>query len=144
MLPLDVCRVLAQHEHAMIVTEGTLLIEHGVLPDSLVIVNSGTVRVSVPCSGRVASVTSAEPGRVFGMRAVISGEPPEIDVACVDACRVTFVPREIFISCLETHPEIYFAVAKVLSRDLQIANRILRISTRGRRTPSASRVLRTV
>jgi CRP-like cAMP-binding protein len=36
------------------------------------------------------------------------------------------LPRDVFLGLLSSHPEIYFAVAKVLSADLQIADRILR------------------
>jgi CRP-like cAMP-binding protein len=117
---------LAQHEQFMIVPEGAVLIDHGTLPDHLVILNSGTVRVSVPNPKRAASMTTRQEGKVFGMRAAISGELPEIDVTCVEQCSITILPRDVFLDLLESHPEIYFAVAKVLSADLQIADRILR------------------
>ena len=60
------------------------------------------------------------------MRTAISGELPEVDVTCLEPCSITTVPRDIFLGLLKSHPEIYFAVAKVLSADLQIADRILR------------------
>jgi CRP-like cAMP-binding protein len=117
---------LAQHEQLMTVPEGAILIDHGILPDYLVILNSGTVRVSVPTPKRAASMTTGQQGRVFGMRAAISGELPEIDVTCLEPCNITILPRDVFRDLLKIHPEIYFAVAKVLSADLQIADRILR------------------
>ena len=117
---------LAQHEQLMTVPEGAILIDHGILPDYLVILNSGTVRVSVPTPKRAASMTTGQQGRVFGMRAAISGELPETDVTCVEPCNITILPRDVFLDLLKGHPEIYFAVAKVLSADLQIADRILR------------------
>jgi CRP-like cAMP-binding protein len=40
------------------------------------------------------------------------------------------VPRDAFLELLKNHPEIYFAVAKVLSADLQIADHILRNHSR--------------
>lgn len=139
MLPLELCRLLGEYEQPRTLAEGTRLIEHGVLPEGLVILNSGTVQVSVPCPRRSASVTTAQPGKVFGMRAALSGELPDIDVTCLESCRVTIVPRDIFLSVLKTHPEVYFAVARVLSADLQMANHILRNYTR-RRGSAASRV----
>ncbi|HLK54817.1 MAG TPA: hypothetical protein VKU42_15260, partial [Candidatus Angelobacter sp.] len=48
------------------------------------------------------------------------------DVTCVEPCNITILPRDVFLDLLKSHPEIYFAVAKVLSADLQIADRILR------------------
>jgi CRP/FNR family transcriptional regulator, cyclic AMP receptor protein len=117
---------LAQHEQFINAPAGATLINHCVLPDHLVILNSGTVRVSVPCPQRVVSLTTGQQGKVFGMRAAISGELPEIDVTCVEPCNITILPRDAFLGLLKNHPEIYFAVAKVLSADLQIADSILR------------------
>jgi CRP-like cAMP-binding protein len=117
---------LAQHEQLMTVPEGAVLIDHNILPDYLVILNSGTVRVSVPSPKRAASMTMGQEGKVFGMRAAISGELPEIDVTCLEPCNITILPRDVFLNLLKSHSEIYFAVAKVLSADLQIADRILR------------------
>ena len=73
------------------------------------------------------------------MRAAISGELPEIDVTSVAPCRITILPRDAFLNLLKANPEIYFAVAKVLSTDLQIADRILRNSSR-RCTPAARKL----
>ncbi len=117
---------LAQHEQLMTVPEGAILIDHNILPDYLVILNSGTVRVSVPSPKRAVSMTTGQQGKVFGMRAAISGQLPEIDVTCIEPCNITVLPRDVFQDLLKSHPEIYFAVAKVLSADLQIADRILR------------------
>jgi CRP-like cAMP-binding protein len=126
VLRTDLRRELAQYEQLMTMPEGAVLIDHGTLPDHLVILNSGTVRVSVPNPKRAASMTTRQEGKVFGMRAAISGELPEIDVTCVEQCNITILPRDVFLGLLKNHPEIYFAVAKVLSADLQIADRILR------------------
>ncbi|HEY7405344.1 MAG TPA: Crp/Fnr family transcriptional regulator [Candidatus Angelobacter sp.] len=130
LLRAELRHELAQHEQLITLPEGSTLIEHSVLPDHLVILNSGTVRVSVPCPRRAVSVTTGQQGKVFGMRAAISGELPEIDVICVEPCNITMVPRDAFLDLLKNHPEIYFAVAKVLSADLQIADHILRSNSR--------------
>ena len=126
MLRAELRHELAQHEQLKTLPEGAILIDHGILPDHLVILNSGTVRVSVPSPKRAASLTTGQQGKVFGMRAAISGELPEIDVTCVEPCNITILPRDVFLDLLKSHPEIYFAVARVLSADLQIADRILR------------------
>lgn len=121
---------LTQHEQVMTVPEGATLIDHGILQDHLVILNSGTVRVSIPSPKLAASMTTGQKGKVFGMRAVVSEELPEIDVTCTEPCNITVLPRDAFLELLKKHPEIYFAVAKVLSSDLQIADRILRSHSR--------------
>jgi CRP-like cAMP-binding protein len=137
LLSAELRRELEKNEQSMDVPQGTRLIEHGVLPQGLIILNSGSVQVSVPCMRRSAAVTTGQRGKVFGMRAAISGELPETDITCLEDCRVTLLPRDAFIGLLKTKPELYFAVARVLSGDLQIANRILRSSVR---RCSASRV----
>lgn len=135
MLRAELRRELARHEQLLTVPEGALLIDHGVLPDHLVILNSGTVRVSVPAPQRTVSLITGQQGKVFGMRAAISGELPEIDVTCIEPCNISVLPRNAFLELLKNHPEIYFAVAKVLSGDLQMADRILRNHS-GRTSPS--------
>jgi CRP-like cAMP-binding protein len=138
MLSPELCAELKHHERSMTVPEGTALIRHGVLPDRLVIVHSGKVKITFSCSSESVCLDCTEVGKVFGMRAAISGELPEIDVVAVEPCRITVLPRDAFLGLLKANPEIYFAVAKVLSTDLQIADRILRNSSR--RCSSASRV----
>lgn len=117
---------LKQYEQSMTVPEGAKLIDHGILQEYLMILNSGTVRISIPCPKQPVSFVTRQKGKVFGMRAIISGELPEIDVTCVDSCDVTVIPRTAFLGLLKSYPELYFAVAKVLSADLQMADRILR------------------
>lgn len=138
MLPPEACSELKKHEQSRTVPEGTTLIEHGVLPDGLVILDSGSVEVSVPCTQRSATLATGQIGKVFGMRAALSGELPEIDVTCLEPCRITFLSRDSFLNLLNKTPQVYFAVAKVLSADLQIADRILRGSSR--RCPPGRRI----
>ena len=135
LLPAELCQELKKHEQTIDVPPGTSLMKHGVLPAGLVILNSGSVQVSVPCSRRSASVSTSQTGKVFGMRAALAGEAPEVDVTCLEQCCVTMVPREAFLDVLKINPQIYFAIAKVLSGELQIANRILSTSVRRYASP---------
>ena len=122
---------LARFEQVQIVPAGTHLITCGVPPENLVIVNAGKVEITLDCRSRhPASLGYSGAGKVFGMRATVSGELPEIDVTCMESCSITTVPRDVFLALLKNNPEAYFAVAKVLSSDLQIADRILRGNTR--------------
>jgi CRP-like cAMP-binding protein len=89
------------------------------------------VEITLDCRSRhPASLGYSGAGKVFGMRATVSGELPEIDVTCLESCSITTVPRDVFLAFLKSNPQAYFAVAKVLSSDLQIADRILRGHTR--------------
>jgi CRP-like cAMP-binding protein len=130
MLSPDLCRELEKDAQSMDVPQGASLMQHGVLPVGLIILESGAVQVSVPGSRRSVSLANSQTGKVFGMRSAIAGDPSEIDVTCVENCRVTVVPRESFLAVLKRNPETYFAVAKILSGDLEIANRILRTAVR--------------
>jgi len=121
---------LAQYERSVTVPEGTNLIKRGVLPDQLVIVNSGRVEIALSCMRQSISLGCAEAGKVFGMRAVVSGELPEADVTSQENCRITLIPRDAFLKTVRQHPQMYFAIAKVLSNDLVMANRFLKASLR--------------
>jgi len=131
MLTPELRAELARFEQVRIVPAGTHLITCGVPPEHLVIVNAGKVEITLDCRSRhAASLGYSGAGKVFGMRALVSGELPEIDVTCMESCSITTLPREVFLSVLKNNPQAYFAVAKVLSSDLQIADRILRGNTR--------------
>ena len=130
MLSPEVRAELAKAARSTTVPQGTVLIRHGVPPENLVIINSGRVAVTLNCPRGPASLDYSEPGKVFGMRAMVSGELPEVDVTCVECCSITTLPRDAFLSLLKDRPEIYFGVAKVLSSDLKIADRILRNNSR--------------
>jgi len=121
---------LAKYERSVIVSPGTQLIEHGVLPEQLVILNSGTVEITLAGMQESFSLDGAKTGKVFGMRAVVSGEMPEMDVTSQENCRITLIPRDAFLTTVRAYPQMYFAIAKVLSNDLVMAQRFLKISLR--------------
>jgi NTE family protein len=119
---------LAQYERSVTVPEGTQLIKHGVLPDRLVIVNSGRVEVTLAGMRESITLPCVQGGKVFGMRAVVSGELPDADVTSQENCWITLIPRDAFLKTVRDHPQIYFAIAKVLSNDLVMAQRFLKTS----------------
>jgi CRP-like cAMP-binding protein len=138
-LPAELRMELAKYEHSMTVPGGTQLIKHGVSPDHLVIVNSGSVEITLGSIRESVSLACAEAGKVFGMHAVVSGNPPEADVTSRENCQVTLIPREEFLKAARNHPQMYFAIAKVLSNDLVMAQRFLKTFLRrpARRKPVA-------
>lgn len=92
---------------------------------NVIILTKGSVEVSVPAGSRSISMAVAREGKVFGLRAIVTGLPPEINVTCLDECTVTLLPRDEFLKLLREYPQIYFAVAKVLSADLKLAQNLL-------------------
>jgi CRP-like cAMP-binding protein len=121
---------LSKHERFLSVPKGTNLIQHGVQPDELVIVNSGNVEITLSCAQESVSVDCTKLGKVFGMCAVVSGELPQADVTSQDNCNITLIPRDAFLTTVRKHPQMYFAIAKVLSSDLVMAQRFLKTPLR--------------
>jgi len=130
MLSPELRLKIARYEQTETVPKGTKLLEHDVHPKRLAILNSGRVEVRLADMRKSASIDDVPTGKVFGMRALVSGELPQIDVICMETCQVTFLSSDAFLRLLKANPEVYFVVAKVLAADLQIANRILRKCSR--------------
>jgi CRP-like cAMP-binding protein len=125
-LPIELRKELETHEQEIKVPRGYKLLQHHVPSGRLVILSSGRVEISVPCGGHEVLMGTAGPGKVFGMRAAVSGEVPEINVTCLEECEITVIPAEDFNSILRDNPQMYFAVARVLSADLKIADQLIR------------------
>jgi len=135
---------LNKHAHPVIVRKGAKLLEHGVMPADLIIVNSGAVDITVPAAETHVSLGSAGPGKVFGMRAAVSGETPEINVKCLEDCQVTLIPKDEFMAVLRKYPNVYFSVARVLSADLKIADQLIRDCSRRPTVADRSKIARRV
>jgi CRP-like cAMP-binding protein len=136
-LSADVREELARHEQTLTVARGTILVRCGVPSDQLIILNSGTAEISVPVSGKALSLGVAGPGKVLALHSVISGDPPHTDVACLQDCEVVVLPRKSFLGVLQRYPQMYIAIAKVLSGDLALADE--KIRDHGRTVKSRSR-----
>jgi CRP-like cAMP-binding protein len=142
-LPEGVWQELTGHHTAETVARASRLVEKGVVPRGLIILNSGTVETTVHVGGKERSLGIAGPGKVFALHSILMGTPPETTVTCLEECRVTIVSREFFLDALARHPEMYFAVVKVLSADLARADRLIRECARGFQ-PKPSSFIRSV
>ena len=111
---------------------------HGEYPQHLIIVNSGSVEISLPTEKRTVPVSVAGEGKVFGLRTLVSGTLPEIDVTALEECRLTLIPAGNFLEVLKQHPQMYLAIAQVLSADLKMVEGFLkqRTFTTTRRAPA--------
>jgi CRP-like cAMP-binding protein len=121
------------------VPAGTKLIGFGEPLSQLVIVDSGAVRSVI--SGGI-KLLECEGGRVFGMHAILSGDVPEESAITEESCYITCIPRDTFLAFLRAHPQMYFAIARILSNDLLAAQRLLKNSlfrvSRRKSTPQLS------
>lgn len=130
-LPPSVRQELASREKTVTFARGTRLLEKGVIPQGLIILNSGTAETTVHVAGKDRSLGIAGPGKVFALHSILIGTPPETTVTCLEDCRITILPKDMFLDLLARYPEMYFAVIKVLSADLATADRLLRDCARG-------------
>lgn len=117
---------LRKLEHTRAYRAGSRLITCGEVPQNLMILTAGEAEILLPCPSHAISLGLASPGKVFGLKALMTGESAETDIVCVTSCTLTLLAGSRFLELLRSHPELYFVVAKILSADLQLADRVLK------------------
>jgi len=127
---------LSKYEEQTIVPAGRKLISEGVIPEHLIAIERGSVEISVSAGNKPMSLSVAGKGKVLGLRSILINAPPEVEATTLEECAIVRIPRDIFLNVLEEHPEIYFAVSKVLGADLNTAERFLRKFPRAARNLS--------
>ena len=143
-LTAEIRQKLEQYKDTRTIPAGTCLLGESVPAEHVIIVNSGSVAVSISSAGRQIPIGIARAGKVFGLRSVLSGEKPEINAIALEECVLTLIPKDKFTEVLQQHHQVYFAVAKVLSADLSMVNDLLRRLPRtaaGRRPARAGRLV---
>jgi CRP-like cAMP-binding protein len=130
---------LAQYEEASSVPAGTQLVEEKINPDRVTILNSGTAEIYIRVNGQKVSLGVVGAGHVFGLHSILAAEETHLSVTCLQNCHITTLPRDAFKRVLHHHPEMYFAVAKVLGADLDRADRLLRRNAQFGKTGRARR-----
>jgi CRP-like cAMP-binding protein len=122
--------VLSQYEEQMTVPAGTALICQGAMPEHLIVIEQGSVQISVPAGGKTMVLGEAGEGKILGLRSVLTGALSEVEVTTLEECRIVRIHERHFRVALQQHPEMYFAISKVLSSDLNVAERFLRHAPR--------------
>jgi CRP-like cAMP-binding protein len=122
---------LANHEQTVTAAKGTRLVQNGLPPDALVILDAGSAAISVPVAEKAVTVCIARPGKVFGLRCIIAGIASDVTVTCLEECQVTLVPKAAFLDVLGRNPSMYLAIVNVLSSDLAAADRVILDYARG-------------
>jgi CRP/FNR family cyclic AMP-dependent transcriptional regulator len=102
---------------------GHALFHEGQLPDRVVLLRSGRVKVtSTTPNGREVVLAFRGPGELIGELAAIDDEPRSATIVAVDPVEaLTIAPRE-FLAFLEEHPSASLALVRVLSRRLRDAD----------------------
>src|SRR5689334_8924977 len=83
-LPAEVRRKLDQFRITTVVPARTKLLTRGLAPESVFFIDRGSVEIAVPGDDRAVSVAVAGPGKVFGLRAAVSGALAEVNVTCCE------------------------------------------------------------
>lgn len=130
------CEELSLLEQEMMVPAGTTLISHTRSPEYLIIIEEGSVEISVAGPQKPMRLNVATAGKVLGLRAIVSGELPETEATTLTECKLRRIPRQAFLEVVKQRPELYLAICKVLSSDLNTAERFLRQTSR---TPTKGR-----
>ena len=121
---------LRKLEHTRACLAGSKLMTCGELPHDLMILAEGHAEILLPCPKHTISLGMVAPGKVLGLKALMTGEGAETDIVCLSPCTVTLLPGARFLEQLRSHPEIYYLVAKILSADLQQADKVLKQASR--------------
>lgn len=126
---------MRESETRLIVPLATKLIYCSKRPEHLIMLCAGSVEISLPCGDQAIVLSMAAPGKVFGLRALVTGKLPETEAICRSECELRLLPEKAFTSALKSCPQMYLPVAKLLSGDLQLAQAYLknRNSRRGAR-----------
>jgi Cyclic nucleotide-binding domain len=128
-LPAEICQELGKYEKRMTVAPGVRLIMQGLCPEHLIIVDEGSVEISIPAGDHAIFLVVAGQGKVCGLCAIVGGVLSEIDATTLEHCEITAIANGAFTDMVKQHPEMYAAIAKVLSGDLKTAGTFLRQNT---------------
>jgi CRP/FNR family transcriptional regulator, cyclic AMP receptor protein len=97
------------------VARGTTIFRKGDAGNELIVVLSGSVRISAPgVDGREAVLNRIHEGQIFGEIAMLDGRPRTADAVAASDCELLVINRREFSSLLWEHPPLYFPVMEIL------------------------------
>ena len=95
---------------------GDVLMEEGVMPESIQVIHSGRVKLSSSSpEGKKFILNVAEPGEVLGLGSAISGRPAEATAEALEPVEAHVVRRADFIRLMQRHQEVSINAARQLS-----------------------------
>jgi len=130
LLPLEIREELSRYEERAVIPAGAKLLSQGAAVEHLIIIEQGSAGVSVAAEEYTIALGFAGKGRVLGLRSILSGALAEIDAAALEPCIISRISKRDFKTALQRYPAMYFAIAKLLSLDLNAAERCLREAPR--------------
>jgi CRP-like cAMP-binding protein len=111
---------VASHATRRNVTRGTTLFRKGDPGNSLILVVSGQVKISVLSpDGREAVLNVIRPGEVLGEIALLDGRPRTADAVALTDCELMTVDRRDFQPFLRDNPDVALKLIEVLCERLR-------------------------
>ena len=117
-LPIQFSGRLLANAKPQSLAERDVLFQAGDVADGCYRLEQGLLKVSIASpQGDERILTILGPGSIVGELAIIDGLPRSATVVAIRDCRLSFISREAFVSCLREYPEIYSdLVATLVSR----------------------------
>ena len=117
-LPLQFSGRLLANAKPQSLAEREVLFQAGDVADGCYRLEQGLLKVSITSpQGDERILTILGPGSIVGELAIIDGLPRSATVIAIRDCKLSFISREAFLTCLREYPEIYSdLVATLVSR----------------------------
>jgi CRP/FNR family transcriptional regulator, cyclic AMP receptor protein len=125
-LPIQFSESLLANAKPRSLAEREVLFEAGDVADGCYRLEQGVLKVSIASpQGDERILTILGPGSIVGELAIIDGLPRSATVVAIRDCKLSFISREAFVSCLREYPEIYSDLVSTLVSRLREADRAM-------------------
>jgi CRP-like cAMP-binding protein len=122
-LPTDDVRALASHARLHTFREGAPLVREGEPGDSLHVIVSGSVRISISSSdGEEATIATLGPGETIGEFSIFDRLPRSATATATQKTQTFVVTREDFSAWLQKRPHAAMALLETMSQRLRRTN----------------------
>ena len=106
---------LCRYAKHTVLKRGTTIFSKGDPGNSLMVVISGTVKISISSpDGRNAILNLIGPGQVFGEMAVLSGQARSADATANTNCEMFVIDRRDFLPFVRNHPALAMKFIELL------------------------------
>lgn len=122
-LPIQFSESLLANAKPQSLAEREVLFEAGDVADGCYRLEQGLLKVSIASpQGDERILTILGPGSIVGELAIIDGLPRSATVVAIRDCKLSFISRAAFVSCLREYPEIYSDLVSTLVSRLREAD----------------------
>ena len=122
-LPIQFSGRLLANARPQSLDEREVLFRAGDVADGCYRLEQGLLKVSIASPhGDERILTILGPGSIVGELAIIDGGPRSATVVAIRDCKLSFISREAFVTCLREYPEIYSDLVSTLVSRLREAD----------------------